>query len=63
MNRMEKAALSHAAEWLRYSRSPQAKLDFQVDVRRREALTRKQGHIPQCGILKCHPDCPSLRCD
>lgn len=62
MNRMEKAALNHAAEWLRYSRSPQAKRDLAADIARREALSRKQGHLPSCGLLKCRPECPSLVC-
>jgi len=62
MNRLEAAALRHAAEWLRYSRSPQARLDAAADAARRAQADKAAGHSPRCGLLRCHPDCPSLRC-
>lgn len=62
MTRSEKAALNHAAEWLRYSRSPQAKRDAAADTRRRAQADRKAGHTPACGLMKCAHSCPTLRC-
>lgn len=58
---MERASLSHAADELRYRRSQKARDDMAADVARRNALTIKQGHSLKCGILKCHPSCPSVR--
>lgn len=63
MTRLEKAALNHAAEEIRYQRSPQAKIDAAFDRKRRIQADKKAGHSPACGIMKCHPSCPSLRCD
>lgn len=57
MNQMEKASLNHAAEWLRYQKSPKAKDDLAADITRRTRLTIAQGHSTKCGILKCHPEC------
>lgn len=62
MTRTEKAALAHAAEWLRYSRSPQATRDAAADLVSRAKADRKAGHSTMCGLDKCHPSCPSLRC-
>lgn len=61
MNRMEKACLRSAAEWLRYSRSPQARRDAEADRLRRLAADRKAGHSSLCGLDACHPSCPSRR--
>lgn len=61
MNANEKATLKHAAEWLRYSRSPQYSPDLLADKARRAESDRKAGHSPKCGILKCHPDCKRNR--
>jgi len=58
---MEQAALNHATDELRYQRSQKARDDLAADIARRDTLTIKQGHSPKCGILKCHPECPSLR--
>ena len=60
MRSMEKAALDHAAAELRYRRSQKARDDLAADKARRNALTKSQGHSLKCGILKCHPECPSL---
>lgn len=57
MNGMEKAALNHAAEWLRYSRSPQARRDADQDRQRRLVADRATGHSPACTLTKCHPSC------
>lgn len=57
MHSLEKAALKHAAEWLRYVRSPQAKIDLERDKKRRAAADRKAGHSPLCSFTKCHPSC------
>ena len=57
MNRMEKAALQHVREELRYRQSAQALNDLAADIAKRAKLDRAQGHSPKCGILKCHPDC------
>ena len=62
MNRMEKASLHHVAEWMRYSKSPQYLRDLKADIAQREAIDRKAGHSPKCGLLKCHPSCGTLRC-
>jgi hypothetical protein len=59
---LERAALEHAAEWLRYSRSPQARRDLEADKARRAALTIKSGHLLTCGLLRCAPGCPRLTC-
>lgn len=62
MNRLEAAALRHAAEWLRYSRSPLAKRDLAADIKRRRAADRKAGHVAGCGLLRCHPSCRTFEC-
>lgn len=62
MTRMEKAALAQAAEWLRYSRSPQARRDRDLDRAARAKADLAAGHLPGCGLLKCAPACPSLKC-
>jgi hypothetical protein len=59
MNQMEKASLNHATEWLRYQKSPKARNDLAADIARRNRLTISQGHSLKCGILKCHPECPT----
>ena len=59
MTRMEQAALGHAAEWLRYSRSPQARIDAERDRERRAAADRKGGHTPLCSFTTCHHTCPT----
>lgn len=59
---MEQAALGHAADELRYQRSQKARDDLAADIARRDRLTLAQGHSLKCGILKCHPECPRLRC-
>lgn len=63
MNGLEKAALGHAAEWIKYSRSPQARRDAAQDRKRRIAADKKAGHSTLCGLNKCHPSCPSLTCN
>jgi len=63
MTRNEAAALRHAAEWLRYSRSPQATRDARADKARRAANDRAVGHLPACGLTKCCAACPRLRCE
>lgn len=62
MNRLERAALSHAAEHLRYQRSPQARKDAEADRARRIKADKAAGHSPLCGLTQCHASCPSLRC-
>jgi hypothetical protein len=57
MDQMEKAALAHAADWLRYQASPKARDDLSADIARRRKIDRQLGHSPKCGILKCHPEC------
>jgi hypothetical protein len=55
--KLEQAALDHAAAELRYQRSTQARIDLAADITRRNKLTIAQGHSPKCGLLRCHPDC------
>jgi len=62
MTRSEKAAMNHAAEWLRYARSPQAKRDLAADAIRRAKADKAAGHFPSCGLVKCAHACPSMRC-
>jgi hypothetical protein len=57
MNGLEKAALAHAAEWLRYQKSPQYARDLKADGAGRAALDKKVGHSPKCSLTKCHPEC------
>ncbi len=59
MGKMEKAALQHATEWLRYQRSAQAKIDLITDRARRAAADAKAGHLPACSLTKCAKNCPS----
>lgn len=61
MNRLEVAALRHAADWLRYSRSPQAKRDMAIEAVNMAKADKANGHTPQCGLMKCSPNCPSIR--
>jgi len=61
MNEMERLALQHAAEWLKYQRSPQAAIDLARDKRRRAAANIAAGHTPQCSLTKCVSECPSLK--
>ena len=58
MTSMERAALNHAAEWLRYSRSARALLDADRDRRRRATADAAAGHSPNCTLVKCFPPCP-----
>lgn len=57
MNKMEQAALQHANAWLRYQRSPQARIDRAIDAAQRAKRDHALGHSPNCGLLKCHPEC------
>lgn len=59
MNQMERQSLKHAADWLRYSKSPEYKMDASIDKERRAASDKKSGHSPACSLTKCHPNCPS----
>jgi hypothetical protein len=61
MNKMEKAALQHACEWLRYQHSPQARTDELIDAAQRAKHDHAFGHSPKCGILKCHPNCKQFK--
>jgi hypothetical protein len=61
MNQMERTALNHAAEWLRYQKSQKARDDLAADITRRNRLTINQGHSLKCGILKCHPECRRVK--
>jgi hypothetical protein len=61
MNPMEKKALQHAADELRYRKSKQARIDAENDKRRREAADIKAGHLPQCSLLRCAPTCPRCK--
>jgi hypothetical protein len=63
MRRLEAAALRHAAAQLRYQRSAQAKRDREADATRRAQADRAAGHLPACGLLRCCPSCPTLRCE
>lgn len=57
MSTMEKAALEHAAAWLRYRNSPQARRDAELDRARRAAADRKAGHLPACNFGGCAAGC------
>jgi hypothetical protein len=57
MTNLERSCLKHAAAWLRYSRSPQARIDLERDKAKRAAADKKAGHSQLCGIEKCHPTC------
>ncbi len=57
MTKMERAALDHARDWLRYQNSPQYRLDVAVDRKRRESADKAAGHLPSCSLTKCSPDC------
>lgn len=57
MTRLEKAALAHAAEWLRYAKSPQARRDLEQSKATRALADRKAGHSALCSLTKCHPTC------
>lgn len=59
MNEMEKSALKHAAEQLRYQRSPQYKIDRENDKRKRAARDKAFGHTPQCSLTRCAEGCRS----
>lgn len=61
MDGLERAALKHAAEWLRYSRSPQARHDAEQDRKARIQADKKSGHTPMCGLMECHPSCTHQR--
>lgn len=61
MKEIEKSSLRHAKDWLDYQRSPQAKADLAADKAKRDELTLKQGHSLKCGLLKCHPECPTQK--
>ena len=50
-----------AIEAEKYINSPEYKRLLEQDQERRKNLDISLGHSPKCGILTCHPDCPSLR--
>ncbi len=59
----ENETLRHAAAWLRYERSPRFARDMAADKLRRKKRDRAAGHLPQCSLAKCAPECPSLHRD
>ena len=54
---LERAALKHAADELRYQRSPQAAIDRLADGARRAEADKKAGHLLTCGLMRCAPGC------
>jgi hypothetical protein len=58
MNTLEKQALKHAEEYLRYARSKQSVTDMQIDAAKRRQADRAAGHLPACSLTKCCRDCP-----
>lgn len=60
MDKMEKAALEHAAAELKYRKSPQAKIDFEADKVRRAKADKALGHSVACTLTKCACDCPKM---
>jgi hypothetical protein len=55
---LEKVAQRHAADWLRYSRSPQAQRDLRRERDERARADRAAGHLPACTLSRCAPGCP-----
>ena len=60
MTSMEKSSLKHAADWLRYQRSPQYKADLNLDRQQRAIADAKAGHSASCSLTSCHPSCGRL---
>jgi len=52
-NETQRAAL----EQLKYERSDQARIDRVIDRSLRAARDIKLGHVPECTLMKCAPDC------
>jgi len=61
MNTNDRFQLQRAREAERYIRSAEYEHLVQQDIARQKELDRAAGHLPECGLLKCHPDCPTLR--
>jgi hypothetical protein len=60
MNTFEQTSLKHAAAELAYQRSPQAAIDLRAGKLARAAADRKAGHTPQCTLMRCAKNCPSI---
>ena len=58
MNTLERMALTHAAAWIAYQRTPQAAIDAANDRAARIVADVKSGHTPQCTFTKCAAHCP-----
>ena len=55
----QKSALYHVRGYWRDVRSGKIDRDIAKDIKRRAELDRKLGHSPDCGLLKCAPECKS----
>lgn len=47
-----------ARQWLK---SPQREKERLADIAAQAAADVKAGHSSKCGLMKCHPECPSLK--
>lgn len=54
---MERAALEHVKEYLRYENSPQAAIDRAKDKAERAANDIRAGHTPECTLARCASTC------
>jgi hypothetical protein len=57
MTSFEKYQKQRAESARSYLASPAYAAEMKRDKIRREARDRFYGHIPQCTLTKCHPDC------
>jgi hypothetical protein len=53
--------MKRAAEARKWMRSPQRDKERLADIAAQRAADIKLGHSPKCGLMKCHPECPSLK--
>jgi len=61
MSQLEKMSLKHAMDEIAYQRSKQAVIDLEAGKLARAAADRKAGHTPQCTLMRCANNCPSVR--
>lgn len=57
MTPFERFQLQRAKDAERWMKSAEYRKEERENKILREAIDRKLGHTPLCGILKCHPSC------
>jgi len=60
MTRWERIQQQQAIEAERYICSPEFAAIVEAERTQQITADIANGHSPKCGLLQCHPECPSL---